>query len=194
MKSTQEGAAKEYRPPGLLVLSGIVVLGLGSGAAYYHYKQPMLAAELQEKIDAAPKTLEGRLAAWHAIGAPQIHHRLSKFARFTPELPWLVTHAVVFEDGGPPELWGIDCDTLPQRVSKIEGMSVVIDLPAPRALGRYELVGDMVRHVQSTARDSGFDGGDRLKDIAIHLLEGMPAALEKDIEGARIRVRINDRP
>ena len=64
--------------PGLLVLLGIVVIGLGSGAAYYHYKRPRLAAELQAKIEASPKTPEGRLEQWHVFGETQIHHRLSQ--------------------------------------------------------------------------------------------------------------------
>lgn len=174
------------------MLIGIVVLGIGSGAAYFHYKRPKLAADLRARIDAAPKTPEGRLEAWHSIGGPQIHHRLSKFARFTPELPWLVTHAVRTGEGEPPELWGIDCEALPMELSRLEGMSVVIDLPRPRLLGRHELVGDMVEHVPLIAPDTGFDAGARLAEIAIYLLEGMPRALEEDIEGASIQVRVEE--
>ena len=191
---SSEVEAQEFRPSGFVVLCGIVVLGIGSGAAYFHYKRPKLAADLQARIEAAPKTPEGRLEAWHSIGGPQIHHRLSKFARFTPELPWLVTHAVRTGEGEPPELWGIDCEALPMQLSRIEGMSVVIDLPRPRLLGRHELVGDMVEHVPLIAPDSGFDAGARLEEIALFLLEGMPRALEKDIEGASIRVSVEDEP
>ncbi len=181
---------REFRASGLLVLCAIVVIGMGSGAAVYQYKSPKLAAELRAELDAAPQTPEGRLEAWHLIGGPQIHHRLSKFARFTPELPWLVTHAIEAADGGKPELWGIDCDELPMQLSEIEDMTVVIDLPPSRALGRHELHGDMVEHVPLMSETGSFDGDKRLADIAIYLLEGMPRALEKDIEGARIRVRV----
>ena len=49
------------RVNGFAVLVGIVGLGLGSGAAYYHYKQPKLAAELEKQIAAVPETPEGQL-------------------------------------------------------------------------------------------------------------------------------------
>jgi len=185
-----QGLEGGLRLPGLVVLGAIVFMGLGSGAAYFQYKQPKLAAELQERLDAAPKTPAGRLAAWHEIGAPQIHHRLSKFARFTPELPWLVTHAVAALDGGDPELWGIDCDALPELLSHLEGLTVIIELPAPRALGRIPLVGDMVEHVPLIGPETPFDAHERLRMLGVYLLEGMPAALEKDIPGASIQVRI----
>ena len=180
------------RLPGLVVLIGIVLVGLGSGAAYFHYKQPKLAAELQARVDAIPRTPAGRLAAWHEFGGPQIHHRLSKFARFTPELPWLVTHAVRDPAGGDPELWGIDCDALPRELSHLEDLTVVIELPAPRALGRRPLEGDMVRHVPLVAEGAGFDASERLRELGLFLLEGLPAALEKEIPGASIQLRISE--
>ena len=127
--------------------------------------------DLRARIDAAPKTPEGRLEAWHSIGGPQIHHRLSKFARFTPELPWLVTHAIQMGDGQPPELWGIDCEALPMKLSHLEDMTVVIELPQPRLLGRHEVVGDMVEHVPLISPDTDFDAGARLAELGVLLLE-----------------------
>lgn len=188
--SPESTAPKELRVSGLAVLFGIVALGLVSSAGYYHYKSPKLAAEHRSMLEKAPKTREGRLAAWHEIGAPQIHHRLSKFARFSTELPWLVTHAVVHDDGGDPELFGIDCEALPLELSRIEELTVVVDLPRPRSLGRHALVGDMALRVPRIPPGRDYDAERRLVDLARHLLGGIPAALEKDIEDASLVFRI----
>ena len=41
-------------------------------------------------------------------------------------------------------------------------------------------------------REDTEDAGARLAEIAIYLLEGMPRALEEDIEGASIQVRVEE--
>jgi len=181
------------RPNGLLVLVGIVVLGLGSGAAYFHYKQPKLAAEMKAQIAAAPQTPLGQLEQWHLIGAPQIHHRLSQFALFDPpERPWLVTHAVGAGDG-PPELWGIDCAALPREMSHLEGLTVVVELPTPRLLGHGSLADDQFNFIPLHAEGAPIpDPVARLRDLALYLLAGIPDALGKDIEGASLEIRITD--
>lgn len=181
------------RVNGLVLLVGIVVLGLGSGAAYFHYKQPKLAAELQAQIDAAPKTPRGQLERWLLIGGPQIHHRLSRFALFDPpEKPWLITHAV--DDGdGPSELWGIDCSELPRELAHLEDLAVVIELPAPRLLGRGELADDHFEYIPVYADGEAVpDPSERLRGLALYLLAGIPAALGKDIEGATLEIRVSD--
>ncbi len=176
--------------PGLLVLVGIVVIGVTSGAAYFHYKAPRLKKALDEKLAAAPKTAAGRLAAYHVYGEPNIHHRLSVVGRFSEERPWLVTHALDVGEG-QLELWGIDCESIPHGVSTVEGMTVFVDLPAPYALGRIPRDGQFTSYVPvySSAADVP-DPAARLTTVATHLLEGMPAALARDIEGATIEFRI----
>jgi hypothetical protein len=177
--------------PGVLVLVGIVALGLGSGAAYFHYKQPLLAAELQAKLDAAPKTPEGRLDAWSLVGNPQIHHRLATIARFSDERPWLVTHAV--DDGaGQPEVWGVDCRELPRELAGAEGLTVVVALPAPVPLARVDLDEEHSAHVPvyPSAPEASVAAA-RLADLAFFFLEGMPKALARDIEGASLVIRID---
>ena len=181
----------EVRVPGALVLAGIVLLGLASGAAYLHYKAPKLAAELEERIAAVPKTPEGRLEQWLLMGAPQIHHRLSKFGRFATAYPWLVTHAIDDGDGVAPELWGIDCEALPQELAHLEGLTVVVELPAPRSLGRAPLAGSMADFIPLYERGSAIpDPIDRLHELALYLLGRVPAALANDIPGASLQIRI----
>ncbi len=179
------------RAPGLFVLGTIVGLGLASGAAYYHYKQPKLAAELEAKLASAPKTPRGLLEQWHLYGAPQIHHRLSKFARFSAELPYLVTHAVDLLDGGEPEIFGIDCEALPRELSHLEGMQVVVELPAVRALGRASLRGEQARSVPLYRRGEALpDPNERLRSLALFFLDRIPGALAEDIEGASLEIRV----
>ena len=126
------------------------------------------------------------------MGAPQIHHRLAQFAQFDPpERPWLVTHALAGGEGELPELWGIDCAALPQELSHLEGLTLVIELPAPRALGRANLGGDQFNYIPLYQRgDSIPDPHQRLRELAIYLLGGIPKALEEDIEGATLEIRV----
>jgi hypothetical protein len=178
--------------PGLLVLVGIVGIGLGSGAVYFHYKEPRLKAELQAQLDAAPKTPEGRLAAWHVFGAPQIHRRITVVGRFSEKQPWLVTHAI--DDGTDNlELWGVDCTLLPQPLSRIEGMNVVVSLPAPVALGTFSKEDGFAKHISAFAPGHvDLDVTARLQQLALYFLEGIPGALEKDIEGATLEIRVGE--
>ncbi len=176
---------------GLFVLAGIVVLGVLSGAGYYHYQRPKVAAEMERLRAEAPDTPRGRLELWHRHGAAQIHHRLSNFGRFAPDKPWLVTHAIAAQDGGAPELWGVDCEALPRELSRLEGLTVVVELPAPRPLARAELSAEQRSHVPVFAPGAAPpDARALLVDLALYLLEGMPRALERDIEGARLVVRV----
>ena len=180
---------------GLAVLVLLVVVGIGSGAAYFHYKEPRLESELQAQLAAAPKTAQGRLEAWHRAAAPNIHHRLTKFARFSDEMPWIVTHArysgVVGGDE-EPEIWGIDCTELPRELARLEDMTVIVELPAPRLLGRRPLAGDQASFVPKLGAGESIDAHGRLADLATYFLEGIPGALAEDIEGARLEVRIRD--
>ena len=191
MERASAGIPEARRVAGIPVLAGIVVLGLLSGAAYYQYQRPRVVAQMQRARSEAPTTPRERLELWHRYGAAQIHHRLTQFARFTSEMPWLVTHAIGATAAEPPEIWGIDCDALPRELSHLEGMTVVVELPAPRALGRARLAGDSAGRVPLYAPDQPVpDPSERLRHLALFLLEGMPRALARDIEGASIEVRV----
>jgi len=179
------------RPNGLAVLAGIVLLGLGAGAGYYHYKSPKLAAELEHTLAGAPSTPRGKLELWHRYGAPNIHHRLTDVARFSAEMPWLITHAVASPAGADPELWGIDCTALSRELSHLEGLTVVVELPRPRLLGRGKLVGDQADCVPVYGSAALVpDARARLEDLARFFLEDMPRALAQDIEGATLEIRV----
>ena len=128
-----DGCARRgaVRANGLAVLLGIVVLGLVTGAGFYRSRRNAMNARLERELAAVPETQEERLDLWLRYSGPQIHHRLAVVGRFTPERPWLVTHAVARADG-PPELWGIDCGELTPALARREGMRVVVDVPAAR--------------------------------------------------------------
>lgn len=182
---------RRWTPNGLLVLLGIVVLGLATGAGYLAYKAPQLARERRAMLAQAATDDEGRLAQWLQFGGPQIHHRLARFARFSSECPWLVTHRVAAPDGGLPEVWGIDCGELPQDLARQEGMTIVVELPAPRPLGRVALDEAQSRYVPTYA--AALDAGAaeaRLIELATFFLEGLPRALAREIPGASLVIRV----
>ena len=168
-----------------------MVTGIVTGSGYYRYKAPRIAEARERELAAAPTTAEGRIARWHEFGAPQIHHRLTKVPPTIGGRTWLVTHMVLDPAGGEPEVWGIDTSDLPVEVSRIEGLTVVIDLPQPRLLGRAALSDEGVQHVpRYGAGDEVPDPVERLRYVATWFLGGLPGAISRDIEGARIEVRV----
>jgi hypothetical protein len=174
---------------GLLVLGAIVGVGLVTGAGFYRYKRAEMNAELAAELAAAPRTPEERLALWLRLSGPQIHHRLAVVGRFAPDKPWLVTHARARADGAS-ELFGLDCAALPKELARVEGLRVVVELPAPRALGRATLSEAEARHVPLVAPDVAFDARARTAELALFLLEGIPRALARDIPGAELEIRV----
>lgn len=177
------------RTSGIGVLLAIVVVGIATGAGFYRWQRGKLDARVAEELAAAPTTPEERAALWLRLSGPQIHHRLAVVGRFTPEMPWLVTHAVARPDG-PPELWGIDCAVLSKELAHLEGLTVVVTLPRPVALGRAELTGERAQRVPLFAPESVPDLEVRLTDLALFLLEGIPHALERDVPGAHLVIRV----
>ena len=176
---------------GLVVIGAIVVLGLGSGAGYLAYKRPRLERQRDAILAAAPTTAEGRLRRWFEFGVPQIHHRLTSFARFSAEHPWIVTHRIAGTDGRPDTIWGVPCDEIGQDLAHIEGLTVVVELPPPRALGAFELDRDQARYVPRYASpDLAPDPDARLTELAAFFLERLPVALSHEIPGAKIEVRV----
>lgn len=177
---------------GIAVLVGIVVLGLVTGAGFYRYQRARADRSLAIEMAAVPKSPEERLALWLRLSGPQIHHRLAVVGRFTPEMPWLVTHAVAVAEGVPPELYGVDCATLSKDLAHLEGRKVVVELPRPHALGRVELSGERANRVPLYDPDVPVDPSQRLTELALYLLEGIPGALERDVPGASLEIRVAD--
>lgn len=174
---------------GLSMLALLVVVGLGSGAGFYRWQRARQAEAFQRELEAVPKGLEERLDLWLRLAGPQLHHRLAVVGRFTPEEPWLVTHAVA-RPGELPELHGVPCAELAPSFAHREGLAIVIELPAPRALGRVALQGERAQRVPSFAPEVEVDAAERLRTLALHLLEDMPAALARDLPGASLELRV----
>ena len=182
------------RVNGIVVLAVFVALGIGTGSAFYRYKQPRVRAQMEARLDAAPTTAEGRLEQWHEYGAPMIHHRITQVAPFSAEMPWLIVHALADPEGGPPEIWGIELDPLPKPLSHIDGMKIVVELPAVRILGRRELAGDRARYIPVYGPGAALpDPREELRRLARAFLERLPDALEQDIEGASLEIRVGER-
>jgi len=182
----RNGAA---RVSGLVVLVGIVVAGLITGAGFYRYQRGRMDARIAAELAQAPKTPAERAALWLRFAGPQIHHRLAVVARFAPDKPWLVTHAVA-RPRGDPELWGIDCAGLSAELAHLEGLSVVVDLPAPRVLAHASLADEQAQRVPLYAAEARPDAAQRLSELALYLLEGIPRALERDVPGASLTIRV----
>jgi hypothetical protein len=106
-------------------------------------------------------------------------------------MPWLVTHAVARADG-VSELHGVACGDLAQDLARVEGLRVVVELPAPRVLGTARLEGEGASRVPVYARGVALDPVARLEQLALFLLEGLPAALERDVPGARLEIRVGN--
>ena len=128
------------RSSGPLLLGVLVVLGY-LPALYYHFERPRLERERDRLVASAPTTTEGRLEQWRRYGDPMIHRRLAEVGRYSAEKPWLVTHAVRLA-GKEVEFHGVRADLLPRAITRQEGATIVIELPAPVALGRGVLEGD----------------------------------------------------
>ncbi len=170
----------------------IVGIGFAAGAGYYSYKQPRVEAQIQRELAAAPSTPEGRLDHWIEFGTVQVHHRLSTVARVSAEQPWLVTHAVQPQAGEElPAIYGLDVSDLPHDLLRREGMTAVLELPAPTLVGRATLEGDAAAYVPSYRRPEDVPApGERLAYLVEFFLEKLIQGLEEDLEGARFEIRI----
>lgn len=186
-RSAPPGSA---RAPGLVVLVGLVAVGMGI-PAYLRWAVPRLEARRDAILAAAPTEPIGRLARWFEYGQPRLHEALVK-ARFSSERPWFVTHVVAPRSAQePPEIWGIDLADLPIDVVRLEGLSVVVALPAPERLARDVLVGDRALGVPVFPADGPAPDGRELAERRLERYLGrVGEALEKDIEGARLVVEV----
>ncbi len=185
--------AGEARIGGLLLMFLLILVGLGASSAFFRWKAPEVARELDRQASEAPTEPMGRVGAWLKYGGPQIHNRL-QFLRLSPRMPWLVSHAV--EDGDPagPELYGLDLAALPQDIARQDGMRVVVDLPHPGLLGRGEPEGENAREIPRFAtRAEAPDVAVRIHDLVSWALShpnDMPRALAEDIPGASLAVEV----
>ena len=176
---------------GLGTLTLMIVVGVGVTAGYFHWKAADAKAEWDASLAAEPTSPEGRVARWLDWGRPMLHSRL-KTMRLSRQQPWLVTHTVASRvEGEPPEVFGIDLTDLPRDVIRQEGMTVRIELPAPRLLHRTFLVGDNAQRVLTVSpRAPAPDAVELARELVLFFVEGMKKALEEDIPGARLVIAI----
>lgn len=198
MTNPNEGYLPDWsqtkRRNGLLVIGGIVLIGLWPAAVLF-YKAPKLKVEFNDQlaVEAGNMTVQERLVSWQQHGAPQVHNHLASNSRNGAKLPWIVTHRFDPKDGEPTEVWGIDVDSLPRNLTRVEGDDLVVVLPQPTLLGRLDLPQASEAQVPIyTDRAAVEDPQLRLKSLAMWFLEGLPAAMEKDIPGSRFVIRVVD--
>jgi len=178
------------RVNGLAVLLGIVVVGLATGAGFYRYQRGAMEARLADEMAAAPTSTDERLALWLRVAGPQIHHRLAVVGRFAPDMPWLVTHAVAPQGGGAPENRGVDRGHHTPDRARHEERTGGVQLPRPGPLGRARLEGERAQRVPIYPPSANLDPVARLSELALYLLEGIPKALTRDVQGAALEIRV----
>ena len=170
----------DFRPNGLLVL--LILVGIGSSLiVLYRYMEPRLAADLQAKIESAPRTPEGRVEKWLIFGHPQIDTCI-RLLRMSEEQDWIVSHLVA-EENGPPQIYGLDIQRIEEDYLVRKGTRIEIWLPEPTLLGRAELIGRNASRVpifkaddkQPVAEERLRDMLDwRMRDVLKHLKSDIP--------------------
>lgn len=191
MASESTVTAAFPRARGFPLLLAIITVGMGI-PAYLRWVVPRLETRAAEMRASAPTEPEGRLATWFQFGQPNIHNALV-LARFSTDRPWYVSHVVASDDPEePPEVWGIDFSNLSPEVLSVEGMDVVLRLPAPRLLARDVLVGDKAFGVPVFATRDELDPCDLVEARLDRYLERTRAGLQRDIPGAGLVVVVGD--
>lgn len=186
---TEPNSPREgWRPPGLLIATIVVVLGILPGAAYFHYKAPRVKAQVIDKLRDVSTLPGDRLDAWLGTYEGQIRDRLAMLC-FSSKQPWLVTHT--FGPAGvAPEIWGLDLRERSSVEFVREDLHVEIRLPAPVLLGHGVLHGDNARHIPHyTRREDVGDPATRAEELVAWFLP-MIKALPRDIPGAELVVRV----
>lgn len=179
---------------GLALVVVLVASGMGITSIYYHWKAPAIVAERRAALAAMSTDPEPMLDLWLEYGAPAIHARLQQM-RIGPAQPWLVTHALESAGPGePPLLWGIDLSGLDPTWVRRESLAVVLELPAPRELGRAWLPADkeggVLRLPAGLESPPAGAAAARAIEVARWSLERLDRAVRKDIPGASIDVRV----
>ena len=125
---------------GLTLMFLLILIGLGASSAFFRWKAPIVAREIDRQTSGLSTEPLARVDQWLKYGGPQVHNRL-QFLRLSPRMPWLVSHVVESDDAAGPEIWGLDLAALPQDLARQDGMRIVVELPQPGLLGRGEPVG-----------------------------------------------------
>ena len=187
---------RSWRLNGLVLVVLLVAGGMGITSAYYHWRAPGIVARMKAERAGLPDGGEPRLERWVEFGRTLIHKRLVQL-RYSAGRPWLIAHVVEPVEGGgevEPEIWGVDFTDLPPEVTGREGMVVVVSLPPAKLLGRGRIGGDKALHVPSYAEGAEIpDPAARAAWIVAWSLEKLIEALEGDIEGASLEVRIGEK-
>jgi hypothetical protein len=182
-------AARPIRANGVAVLAGLVVLGLGITAGYFHFMAPKLFERMKRERAGLPEGGPGRLERWLEFGEPLICEGLVQL-RLSPRQPWIATHTVGTARNAPDqEVWGVDLSGVgPDWVTR-EDMRVVVTLPAPELCGRGPIGGDKALNVPNVAPGVAYDAQARAREIVEFAFGGLIRALQRDIEGARFEIR-----
>lgn len=183
------------RPRGILVLTAILVIGLGASAGFFRWAARDVAQGVLGELAARPSVPEEQVDLWLAYGEPQIHNRLVGL-RFSSALPALVTHvSEPAAPGGAPTVYGVDlAGGRPARVER-HGLRVVVTLGAPQELARAPLTGEAADRVPRAAAGIGPDAGRPFAQGVLEwALEPLIGALPRDIEGASLSVVLADEP
>lgn len=182
-------AESSSRPPGLLLLGLLILVGMGI-PAFFRWQVYKLGKERDRILAEAPSAPEKRLELLFRYLQPQILQTLTR-ARFSAERPWIVSHVVApATEDQPPEIWGVDTADIGPGSTGVEGLDVRVELPAPRLLARDVLVGDNALGVEVYAPPGPPDPRVLLRNRVEFVLQPLIEHLPDDIEGARLVVEV----
>jgi hypothetical protein len=193
---TQDSAEPEQgtrtpglRAPGIPILLALIVMGMGI-PAIYRWQSKVLGNERDKMLASVPDEPKARLGKWFQFGQPPILEALLA-SRFSAERPWIVSHMVApEEEGQPPEIWGIDQQTITTDMVVLDGMVVRVILPAPEVMDRDVLVGDSALGVQVFEAPGPPDPRIMLRKRVEYAIERLMRVLPQEIPGALISVEV----
>lgn len=159
----------------------------------YRYMEPRLEAKLQEQLDSAPKTPEGRVEKWLIFGHPQIDTCI-ELLRMSEEQPWIVSH-VIAQDSGPPRVFGLDLEKLEDPYLRRVGTRIEIWLPEPGELGRTKLIGRNAGEVPVYEEGQEYPIlQERIRDMIEWRLHTVVERLQSDIPEVEVRLEFGPVP
>ena len=179
------------RPNGLLTLCAMVAIGMGSSVVFWRWQAGKQIEAAMRARESVPAEGEPRLDKWLELMRPMVHARLQQL-RLDAARPWLVTHVVEpTSDPSTHEIWGVDLTGLGPEVTRREGMTVVVELPAARLLGPGPLVGDKSINVPRYRPGVPVaDPNERAEYIVEWFLAELGEGLSGDVEGAPLEARV----
>ncbi len=186
--------ARSFRPSGLAMLVGVVVVGMLASAVLFRAgwtRVEAVEARNSAAREAGPDDPLARLDLWLRFGEPQLQNRLIQL-RFSSAHPGLITHTVVRADG-PDEIWGVDLSgSHPARIER-DGLVLTAVLAEPRLLGHGVLTGMNAQRVPAYPPDAVPDPEARARELCDHFLGELRDGLERDIDGATLRFAFEPR-